>query len=73
MTWDRCGAQATIETAGLQVPPLEEATHMGWGVRTEYGDLCPRCAKDWVLEALDRALGDDDADAGVSGAGGACV
>ena len=60
LTCDRCGAQATIDTAGLQVPPLEEATHWGWGVRTEYGDLCPRCARDWVMEALERALGDDD-------------
>ena len=31
LTCDRCGAQATIDTAGLQIHPLEEATHVGWG------------------------------------------
>ena len=63
LTCDRCRTQTTIDTAGLQVPPLEEATHVGWGVRTEEGDLCPRCARDWVLEALDSALEDDDGEA----------
>ena len=31
LTCDRCRAQTTIDTASLQIPPLEEATHMGWG------------------------------------------
>jgi ribosomal protein S27AE len=60
LTCDRCGAQAAIDTAGLQIHPLEEATHRGWGVRTEEGDLCPRCARDWVLAAISRALGGGD-------------
>ena len=56
---DQCAQRATIDGLDNLYHALEEATHQGWAVKTERGDLCPTCAHAWVLEAIDKAWKDD--------------
>ena len=56
---DQCAQRATLDRLDTLFQALEEATHQGWAVKTECGDLCPTCAHAWVLESIDKALQDD--------------